>query len=234
MEKNSAILGKRIEQCRKEAGLTQQQLADEFGVQRQIIGYYENGSRKPDIDMLSILADRFLTTTDYLLGLTDVKTVDKDIRFIREYIGLNDESIRYLHEWHLGNDSEIDFINHALRLWNASFFSLASMYKDRLEYYKKRQAVLIQRMTLDCPSVLETETMPDGLYEKYADDYFQLFQIMRDVRLSYFDATESFKKSMDRFVRLDYEESDRMEKKLTQIFVVNNPDEKSDSNNGND
>lgn len=96
MQSNN-LLGERIEKCRKKAGLTQQQLAAELHVQRQIVSYYENGSRKPDIDMLRTLAAFFEVTTDYLLGLTNAPTVDAEIQAICNYTGLSESSVKALH-----------------------------------------------------------------------------------------------------------------------------------------
>lgn len=95
--KSNNILGIRLEDCRKKAGLTQQQLAAELCVQRQIVSYYENGSRKPDIEMLKTLADRFGVTTDYLLGVTDVQSTDVEKRAICRYTGLSEKAVDLLH-----------------------------------------------------------------------------------------------------------------------------------------
>lgn len=100
---SNSILGKRIEQCRKAEGLTQLQLATELNVQRQIVSYYENGSRKPDIDMLRSLANRFHVSTDYLLGLTDAPTTDKDLRYICDYTGLSEKAVEVMnyYQYHM-------------------------------------------------------------------------------------------------------------------------------------
>ena len=44
-------------------------------------------------DNLTILADYFNVTTDYLLGRTDVATPDADLRAVCEYTGLSEETI---------------------------------------------------------------------------------------------------------------------------------------------
>lgn len=105
MQVNREKLKERIKECRKKAGLTQEELADRLHVKRQIISYYESldSERTPNIDILAAMADLFNTTTDYLLGRTDAKnpvdTYDnKIIRSMCDYTGLSEESIEELYQ----------------------------------------------------------------------------------------------------------------------------------------
>lgn len=99
MEVNKKTLGSRIAECRKNLGMTQDDLARPLNVQRQVISYYENGTRMPNIDDLATMADLFNTTTDYLLGLTDVKSSDTEIINISKYTGLSEKAISTLHHY---------------------------------------------------------------------------------------------------------------------------------------
>lgn len=63
----------RLKTLRKEASLTQKQLADELETSQQIIGYWETGRQKPKYEALSKLAHFFNVSTDYLLGNSDIK-----------------------------------------------------------------------------------------------------------------------------------------------------------------
>lgn len=53
---------------RKQAGLSQQELADKLGVSRSRIGMYETGKREPDLDDLQKIAAVLGTTSGVLLG----------------------------------------------------------------------------------------------------------------------------------------------------------------------
>src|SRR6476620_7079559 len=44
---------------RQQMGLTQEALAQFLGVKREMISYYENGTREPSVEMLLKLADLF-------------------------------------------------------------------------------------------------------------------------------------------------------------------------------
>lgn len=56
----------KIKDLRKQKGVSQQKLADSVGVSRSTVAMWEKGT-EPSNDMLSILADYFCVTVDYLL-----------------------------------------------------------------------------------------------------------------------------------------------------------------------
>lgn len=62
--------GPRLAQLRKTAGYTQQQLADEVGVSRRMIAYYEGETGHPPTGFLVELARALALSTDELLGMT--------------------------------------------------------------------------------------------------------------------------------------------------------------------
>lgn len=65
--------GVRLAALRKAAGYTQQQLADEIGVSRRVVAYYETESEHPPANLLVDLARVLNASTDALLGLEDAK-----------------------------------------------------------------------------------------------------------------------------------------------------------------
>lgn len=93
----SNTLSERLKECRKKKGVKQSEVADRLNVQRQIISYYESGTRKPNLDDLIMLADFYNVSIDYLVGRTDTPTTDKDLRFICDYTGLSDKTVTLLH-----------------------------------------------------------------------------------------------------------------------------------------
>ena len=75
---------------------TQEKLASYCGVQRQSIAQWKDGKTKPDIVSLKRIAEFFNVSTDYLLGLTECPTSDKDEAFICEYTGLSADAVNKL------------------------------------------------------------------------------------------------------------------------------------------
>lgn len=61
--------GTRLAALRKAAGYTQQQLADEIGVSRRVIAYYEAESEHPPANLLVDLGRALNVSVDELLGL---------------------------------------------------------------------------------------------------------------------------------------------------------------------
>ncbi len=65
------IIGKRIKELRIERGLSLQKLANEIGVDKHAIIFWENETNEPKANYIVKLAKYFDVSTDYLLGLTD-------------------------------------------------------------------------------------------------------------------------------------------------------------------
>ena len=65
------LFSKKIKQLRKENNLTQSELADKLNCSLSKIGMWETNKREPTKDDLSMLANAFDISVDYLLGLDD-------------------------------------------------------------------------------------------------------------------------------------------------------------------
>lgn len=63
----------RIKSLREKRGLIQELLAAELGITQQMLSRYERDTSIIKVDVLKRLAGYFNVTTDYLLGLSDVK-----------------------------------------------------------------------------------------------------------------------------------------------------------------
>ena len=63
----------RIKSLREKRGLIQELLAAELGITQQMLSKYERDTSIIKVDVLKKLAGYFNVTTDYLLGLSDVK-----------------------------------------------------------------------------------------------------------------------------------------------------------------
>lgn len=65
------IFSYRLKNLRTSKGLTMEQLGKEVDSTRGTISNYENGNKKPSLDMLIKLANYFDVSIDYLVGRTD-------------------------------------------------------------------------------------------------------------------------------------------------------------------
>lgn len=69
-------VGKKLKNLRLQSGLTQKQLAERMGVTTSVISYYELDERCPSPEVLIRLANIFHVSTDYLLGIDNMKVLN--------------------------------------------------------------------------------------------------------------------------------------------------------------
>lgn len=115
-----------------------EEIATALGVSTVAIGQYYNGEALPSIEKLIKIADFFNVSTDYLLGRTDVSTIDAEIKAICKYTGLSETSVNNLHTAHkLKKDVKASFYN-GLNLFiecdeTKDFFLLLDDYEKECE-----------------------------------------------------------------------------------------------------
>ena len=68
--------GTRLKELRVQAGLTQKQLAEQIGVTKSVVSFYELRERTPSPEILIKLATVFHVSSDYLLGIEKGKNID--------------------------------------------------------------------------------------------------------------------------------------------------------------
>ena len=90
------MFGERIENLRKEKGITQDELSNKFGISQQTISLYEIEKKEPNVEMLIKMADYFGVTTDYLLGRSDKK--NDGIVHINQPISVAEIAIKRIQE----------------------------------------------------------------------------------------------------------------------------------------
>lgn len=84
------MFGEQIKNLRTLKGLNQVELAKFLGVTKQSVSNWENENIMPSIDMLIKIAEFFNVTTDYLLGLSEKRTLNTE--------GLTDLQISHIQE----------------------------------------------------------------------------------------------------------------------------------------
>lgn len=81
-------MGEKLHSLRTEMKLTQKQVADRIGLAISAVSSYESGTRYPSYETLIKLSRMFHVSTDYLLGLTEKRSVD--------VTGLEDDEIELI------------------------------------------------------------------------------------------------------------------------------------------
>ncbi len=72
------MIGERLLDLRKDAGLTQDQLAAILSINKHSISSYERNKSEPPDAIKIAIADYFGVSVDYLLGVTDTLTPYKE------------------------------------------------------------------------------------------------------------------------------------------------------------
>lgn len=90
------IFGQRLQELRKQKGLSQQQLADALKVSQAAINNWERGKREPSIAMIETVADYFSCSGSYLMGweeeevqntgLDETEFSEEELNEIQNYI----------------------------------------------------------------------------------------------------------------------------------------------------
>ena len=97
--------GERLKKLRLERRLTMQEVAIKIGLAKSSYAGYEGGQHNPPLDKLVALAQLYLVSTDYLLGLTEIP-----------------DTVNSLHKQHLKwdgirlNEKELEIVQQVVEL----------------------------------------------------------------------------------------------------------------------
>jgi len=120
MENNNKvkIFALRFNEELKNLDMTQADFCKKIKISSAAFFNYKAGKRLPDIDNLIKLAEEFNCTTDYLLGLTDIKSSDVEYQTIHKTTGLSDKTIEYLNNFSTNKKEEINSNNDIIKTLN--------------------------------------------------------------------------------------------------------------------
>lgn len=97
----NSVFATRLREIMKERGENQTTLAAKITsqyatIQRQTISLYMNGQSKPDTERLTAIAKVLDVSVDWLLGISDHKSTDFNVRRISEMTGISEETVESL------------------------------------------------------------------------------------------------------------------------------------------
>lgn len=102
-ETENGVFPKRLKEIMKKRGENQTSLAKKITeqyvtIQRQTISLYMNGQSKPDTERLTTIAKVLDVSADWLLGLSDVQSMDGEVKQVCKYTGLSQTAVERLHQ----------------------------------------------------------------------------------------------------------------------------------------
>ena len=91
-----SIFTERVRELRGDR--SQREVAEGIGITQQTYGRYENGARRPDLEIIERMAVFFEVSADYLLGLSDQKAPDFEIQSAAVVTGLSQATIEHIQD----------------------------------------------------------------------------------------------------------------------------------------
>lgn len=117
----------RLKDLRTEYSMTQKELSDKIGIVRTAITNYETGRTLPDTETISKMANIFDTTTDYLLGNSNIRNPYEDeIEELPSFFSTPEQAMKFVLEQNvimgfggfdvdkLSDDEVVEFANSLL------------------------------------------------------------------------------------------------------------------------
>lgn len=98
------MFSQRLKRLRKEAKKTQADMADYMEINRSTYGEYERGVISPPIEKITLLADYFNVSVDYLIGHTQARMIEmkedpldvlQQLTVILEYLKDDDSTLKF-------------------------------------------------------------------------------------------------------------------------------------------
>ena len=113
------IIARRINDLLREHDMKHKEFAALLGIkdgQENLVSYFRSGARTPNYEQIVRIAEIFNTTTDYILGVSNIESKEdlpeKDT--ISFYLGLNEESISLLRNLYTEIPGALEVINSLL------------------------------------------------------------------------------------------------------------------------
>ena len=128
------IFRERFNQLYIDSGKTIKDFAsDMVGTSRQSVGYYLNGDRVPDSETLSHICKNCNVSADWLLGLSDVRTPEKNFKTACATFGLSEAAGKTLIEKQ-GNELN-SFLELPIPFWNEflAYIGLFNSFKSQMQ-----------------------------------------------------------------------------------------------------
>ena len=153
MNDSNKIIGLRIAKAREGAKESQAELAAALGVKREMVTYWENGTRPIKAETIIAIADKYNVSADYLLDRDKSPTKAGDKKKAEIYTGLSSQAVENLREFNASGAHQLTkkwcdflitsdaFIEISTILAEYSVASLRSIVERWKEEKKKKNGI---------------------------------------------------------------------------------------------
>lgn len=189
VKQSSKQTGSVISEMRIRSNESQQDLADAIGVSRSLVKAWESGERRIKIDDLISLSAHYHVSADYLLGLSNAATDDRDEKFVCEYTGLSKEAIEKFHKYaHLRNHE-----TGILKVFDSLIVFFYEQLLHRLYLIKENVAdgeewLKDMKDPRDTWKDVEYSRTLNGIFESLRQSLFSYYELCRKIPNKLFDS----------------------------------------------
>lgn len=182
------IFQMRFEDLMIESGKTLRDIANDTGISRAALNNYANDKAEIGINNVVKLAKYFNVSADYLLGLSDAKTNDKELQAICDYTGLSEKNVIALH-----NVPDMDFINFMVSKLAERLCNYITSYNCHINW-----ANAAIESTDELMISLFAESQDMRLKENYYDDWHSHINgLLKRIETSDLSAIQCFFESIE-------------------------------------
>lgn len=215
-------LKERLKDLRKSFNMTQIQFGEFVGISSSSIGLYETGERIPDAEILYKIAKQCNISVDYLLGISNVKSTDTEVKTICEYTGLNESAVNRLHwdkRFYVRNNELISMLiapDGNSKMMNDLLYITGALHRYGDGYFK-----LIDKMSSLC------DTIKDFPTEKFREESNKVSEEEKLNKYDYLDVINMFKELIDDYIgtHIKTPENEAVYKKYKQAVNDRKEDE---------
>ena len=98
------IIGERVKTLLEKTGKANGIVAAEIGIAPSVLSDITRGKKKqgPSSITLQALCNYFHVSADYILGLSDIATIEPEVQAVCQYTGLDESAVAVLHSYQTG------------------------------------------------------------------------------------------------------------------------------------
>lgn len=167
-------LGDIIKKLRKQRNLTQEQIAEAFGVSCQAISKWETGTSYPDISLLPIIADYFGVSVDYLLG-HDTSKQKEEIEQVCNHADTLLETQDYVQAIPLLREMLVKHPGNEKLMYKLAW-ALSGTLRESPDNYEEAILLYLRLLEISTDIEMRTKVSRDLIYRYYTkEDYEKAF-----------------------------------------------------------
>ena len=190
-ETENDIFPTRLRGLMEETKTTQTKLASVLKIKHETISYYASGQSKPNYEVLGRIADYFNVSADYLLGRSDVRTLNIDVQAVCSYTGLSEEAVSNLRKMSLlpsFSPDDTDSLSFTMdKLLSEKAIEISNVFHDTYRTVCKG----ILELTILCQHLEEGIAFDMDNKKLIPEAFLQIKEIERDLGYSLYNCSGS-------------------------------------------